>query len=90
MSDEALLDAVREVARRHLGWEGELDLDTPLVEALRLDSLRTLTLVVELENRLQVTLEEGDETGITTTRDLLTVLRRRLEAAASASGGQAG
>lgn len=30
MSDEALLDAVREVARRHLGWEGELDLDTPL------------------------------------------------------------
>lgn len=77
-TDEELLDGVRAVAREHLAYTGELTPHTRLVEALKLDSLRLLTLVVELENRFKVCLEEGDDEGLVTVADLLAVLRRRL------------
>ena len=53
-------------------------METPLIEALGLDSLRMLTLVAELENRFHVCFEDGDEVGLITVGDLMTVLRRRL------------
>ena len=48
---------------------------------MALDSIRMLTLVVELENHFKVMLEEGDEQGIETVADLMAVLRRRMEPA---------
>jgi acyl carrier protein len=47
---------------------------------MRLDSVRLLTLVAELENHFEVILEEGDEEGIATVGDLVAVLRRRIAA----------
>src|SRR3954468_1358042 len=44
MSDEAILDGGAEVARAHLGWEDELTPEMRLVEDLRLDPIRLLTL----------------------------------------------
>lgn len=78
MTDTELLDGLRRVAREHLQYEGPLEPETRLVDAMALDSLRLLTLVVEVENHFEVCLEEGDEDGIETVADLMAVLRRRL------------
>lgn len=79
MDDTEILDGIRTVARIHLQFEGPLGADTPLVEALRLDSLRLLTLVAELENHFQVILEPEDEASLATVGDLIQVLRSRIE-----------
>ncbi|MFL6259857.1 MAG: acyl carrier protein [Thermoanaerobaculia bacterium] len=78
MSDEAILEGVAEVARVHLGWEGELAPEMRLIEDLRLDSVRLLTLAMEVENRFRVRLDELDEGSIETVGDLVAVVRRRL------------
>lgn len=76
-SDEQLLGLIQEVAEQHLGHTGTLTPDTRIVEALSLDSVRLLTLVVELENRLELCLDEGDEQGVETVAELMALLRRR-------------
>jgi acyl carrier protein len=78
MSDEAILAGILEVARLHLGWEGSLRPEMRLVEDLRLDSVRLLTLAVEVENRFRVLLDELDEGAIETVGDLVGVIRRKL------------
>lgn len=78
MKEGAILEGVREVARVHLGHTDPIELDTVLVEALQLDSVRLLTLVVEIENQFRVCLEEGDEAGLETVGDLVSVIGRRL------------
>jgi acyl carrier protein len=78
MSDEAILDGVAEVARVHLGWQEELTPEMRLVEDLRLDSIRLLTLAAEVENRFRVRLDELDEASIETVGDLVAVVRRKL------------
>jgi len=81
-----ILAGVAAVAREHLGFEGELQPDLRLVDALRLDSLRRLTLAVEVENRFRVRLEPEDEAAIETVGDLVAAVGRKLAAA----GGEAG
>ncbi|MEA2599732.1 MAG: acyl carrier protein [Acidobacteriota bacterium] len=78
MTDEGILAGIAEVARAHLGWEGILTPDLRLVEDLRLDSIRLLTLAAEVENRFRVLLDEADEAGIETVGDLMAVVRRKL------------
>ncbi len=78
MTDAEILDGIREVARVHLKVEREIGTDTPLVEALALDSLAMLVLIAELENRFRVCFDAGDEVGLVTVADLVTILRRRL------------
>ena len=78
--DEArVLTGIAKVAREHLDFDGELHRETQIVEALELDSIRLLTLVVEIENHFRVTLEEGSEAGIRTVGDLVDTIRRKLE-----------
>jgi acyl carrier protein len=78
MTDEGILAGISEVARVHLGWEGILTPDLRLIEDLRLDSIRLLTLAAEVENRFRVLLDEADEAGIETVGDLMAVVRRKL------------
>jgi acyl carrier protein len=78
MSEEEILAGIAEVARRHLGWEGELAPAMRLVEDLRLDSVRLLTLAAEVENRFRVRLDEMDEGAIETVGDLVGVVRGKL------------
>lgn len=81
MSDEAILNGIAEVARAHLGWDdAPLTPEMRLVEDLRLDSVRLLTLAAEVENRFRVFLDEVDEGGIETVGDLVAVVRRKLGA----------
>jgi acyl carrier protein len=73
----AVLAAVEQVARTHLKWSGTLAPDAVLVEALALDSLRTLTLVVEIENRFRICFDEADEASVKTVGDLVAAIRRK-------------
>lgn len=74
-----ILSGIAEVAREHLGWQGPpLAADMRLVEDLRLDSVRLLTLAAEVENRFRVRLDEADEAAIVTVGDLVEVVRRKL------------
>jgi acyl carrier protein len=82
----AILDGIAEVARRHLDWQGELAPGMRLVEDLRLDSLRLLTLAIEVEDRFRVALDEEDEAAIETVGDLVALVGRKL-AAREAEGG---
>lgn len=78
MIDAAILAGIAQVAQEHLGWEGPLTPDMRLVEDLRLDSVRLLTLAAEVENRFRVLLDEADEAGIQTVGDLVVIVRRKL------------
>ncbi len=82
-TDEAeILDAIRAVAREHLDYEGPMAPEAHLVEELRLDSLRLLTLAVEIENRFRIRLEPEDEARLETVADLVSTVRRKLASAA--------
>lgn len=78
MNREQILAGIREVAVEHLGWQGDLAPELRLIEDLQLDSIRLLTLAVEVENRFQVALDESDEAGLETVEDLAAVVERRL------------
>jgi acyl carrier protein len=79
MIDETILQTISDLARLHLGWEGpDLSPEMRLVEDLRLDSIRLLTLAAEVENRFRIFLDEADEMAIETVADLVAIVRRKL------------
>jgi len=78
VTEREVLDGIVEVARRHLELDGEIGLDTRLVEDLELDSIQRLTLAVEVENHFQVCLDPEADASITTVRDLVDAVRGRL------------
>ena len=55
--------------------------DMRLVEDLELDSLKALTLAVEVENRFQICLDPEIEAGIVTLGDLVEAVRSSMELA---------
>ena len=71
-----ILAGVRGVFSEHLSVE-DVSEETHLFRDLALDSLKQLTLVVELENRFRVSFDEEDETGIETVGDIVTLLARK-------------
>ena len=76
-SDGDLLEAIAAVAREHLKWNGPIAPEMSLVEALALDSLRQLTLVVEIENRFRIRLDGTDEASLQTVGDLIALIARK-------------
>ena len=58
---EDVLAAVAGLARDKLGYEGELEPGMRLVEDLELDSIRLMTLAMEIEDHFRVCLDEDDE-----------------------------
>lgn len=75
-TDREILAGIEEVARVHVGWNGELRPDMDLFADLELDSLKALTLALEVENRFKVYLdEEGD---LVTIADLVAAIRRQI------------
>ena len=73
----SIIDRIAEVARVHLGWAGELRPEMRLVEDLKLDSLKRLTLALEVENHFRICLDE--EAAILTVGDLVEIIRERLD-----------
>jgi methyltransferase len=76
IEEAEILGGVAEVARTHLGWTGRLSPDMPLAGALALDSLRQLTLIVEIESRFRVALDDDAE-SLATVGDLVSMIRRK-------------
>ncbi len=79
--DPEILGVIADIAAKHLDWRGAVSRDMPLLETFELDSLRQLTLVVEIEDRFRIRLDEGDEESIVTVGDLVDVIRRKRAAA---------
>lgn len=78
MTGAEILRGIAEVAHEHLGWDGPVEPEMDLVEDLELDSLRLLTLAVEVENRFRVCLEQEDEARIRTVGDLVEIVQTKL------------
>ena len=78
MTEHQILEGVREVIREHLQMQSPVGNETHLFHDLQLDSLKQLTLVVELENHFRVRLDAGDEEGLETIGDVVRVIDRRL------------
>ncbi len=66
------------MARRHVGYMGPLDLGSRLVEDLELDSIKALTLAVEVENRFRIAIDPDSEAEIATVGDLVRVVRTKI------------
>ena len=79
-ADEEILQGIAEVAREHLNFQGELTLEQRLVEDLELDSIKLLTLSVEVENRFRVCLDPDLDSSLVTLGDLVEAIRRQLSA----------
>ena len=77
MDRQQVLKGIQQVATTHLEWTGELNEDQILVEVLSLDSIRLLTLVVEVENHFSLCIEDGDEQGLEKVGDLVDLLLER-------------
>lgn len=75
---DTILAGIERIARDKLGWKGTLDPGMRLAEDLELDSIRALTLAVEVENRFRVKLDQEDEAAIATVGDLVAAVRRKL------------
>ena len=77
LTEHEIIAGITDVARAHVEWHGELRTDMNLVEDLELDSLKALTLALEVENRFRVCLDqEGD---LVTVGDLVSAIRRQLD-----------
>jgi acyl carrier protein len=76
VTDAEILAGIEEVAREHLGWQGRLEGRMRLVEELGLDSLKALTLAVEVEDRFQVCLDPERDDELVTVGDLVAAVRK--------------
>lgn len=77
MTEAEVLTELSALARRELDFEGRLSPDARLIETLRLDSLRLLTLAVAVENHFRVRLEEGEEAEVETAGELARLILAR-------------
>lgn len=87
LADSDILAGVADVAREHLGYDGPLEPGMHLVEDLELDSIRRLTLAMEVENRFRVCLDEEDDLAVETVGDLVRAVAVKRAAADSAEPG---
>lgn len=71
MTEAEILAAIEEVARTHVGFAGTLQPELRLVEDLELDSLKALTLALEVENRFRICLDPEIEARVETVGELV-------------------
>lgn len=76
-ADRDTLREVERLAREKLDWHGDLEPAMRLIEDLELDSMRRLTLAIEVENHFRIRLDEADETALETVGDLVDVIARK-------------
>lgn len=78
MKQAEILHSIAELVKNKLGWTGELRPELRLVEDLELDSIRLLTLAMEVEDHFRICLDEEDEAAIVTIGDLVDLIGRKL------------
>jgi acyl carrier protein len=70
------LRTITELARQRFGWAGVVSSETRLVEDLGLDSLKALEMIIEIENRFEIRIDETSGEEIVTVGDLVNVIER--------------
>jgi acyl carrier protein len=79
MTRAEIVAAIAEVARRHVGYGGELSEELRLVEDLGLDSLRLQVLAAEVENRFRIAFAPEEEAAIRTVGELAAAVAAKLD-----------
>jgi acyl carrier protein len=79
---DEILHTVEKLAHDHLEWSGPVTPEMDLIEDLQLDSLKLLTLAVQVENHFQICFEPEEEAEIRRVSDLVSVVDRKLSAKA--------
>lgn len=72
-----VMEEIRRIFREEIGRSEVVVGSQRLVADLQLDSVALLTLVVNLENRFRVILEEEDTETVSTVDDLVALVGRR-------------
>ena len=78
MTAAEILREVGVLAADHLDIEPPILPEMTLVEDLDLDSLKLLTLAVQVENRFEICLGAEDEEQIRTVSDLVSMIEQKL------------
>ncbi len=78
MKSHEILGEIARLAREKLEWSGPVRAEMRLVEDLQLDSIRLLTLAMEVEDRFRICLDEDDEDALVTVGDLVTLVGKKL------------
>jgi|GEM_PF-1570192 len=81
-AQETILDFLKEIAREELELSEEqleqMDLDTPLMEGFRLDSVTQVVLITAIEDHYGIQFELEDGEGLRTVRDLVGIIEERI------------
>jgi len=80
MNSDKILSEIARLAGEKLDWSGPFRAEMRLVEDLQLDSIRLLTLAMEVEDHFRICLDEDDEEALVTVGDLVTVVGKKLAA----------
>lgn len=78
MTRDEIAARIAGVARKHLGFYGELAAEQRLVEDLGLDSLKLLILAAEIENEFRIAFDPAEESAIATVGELVAAVERKL------------
>jgi len=78
MTRDEVVARIALVARKHLGFEGELATEQRLVEDLGLDSLKLLILAAEIENEFRIAFDPAEEAAIATVGELVAAVEGKL------------
>lgn len=78
MTSDEILAAIAELARTKLDFQGPLRREMRLVEDLELDSIRLMTLAMEIEDHFRIAIDEAEEDSILTVADLIAVVEHKL------------
>jgi acyl carrier protein len=85
MTRAEILQGLGELFARELAIRGPIDPGAELLRDLELDSLALLTLVVEVENRFRIVLDDAEAERVVTLADLAGLIQAQL-ARESAAG----
>jgi acyl carrier protein len=77
ITEADVLAEIRRIARRDLGYAGQVELEHRLVGDLNLDSMTLTVLGVALEDRFRVILTDVDPGELQTVRSLVACIARK-------------
>ena len=77
-----VFQGIAEIAAKDLEREQAIDPSLRLIEDLKLDSIRLLTLIVAVEDRFRICLDPDDEQELETVDDLIDLIVRKRAAGA--------
>lgn len=75
--EEEVLEEIRFIAAHELEIDRPIDPDDELAGDLQLDSVAKLTLVVALEDRFRLRIDDADASGLRTVLDLVRLVDSR-------------